>query len=124
MQAPSPSPLADAVAPPLGKAPGPFWRCVGALIAGRTSHGDTTVTLERVSFWLVLLSACFRWWQGEDIPASMASFLNLLVGAVFGQSALSTVGMVARKTAEAKVTVAEALAEAPPMPSASNWTTS
>lgn len=77
-----------------------LWRYAAALFASRTSHGDRTVCLERVAFWLTFLLCASRWGRGIDIPATLASFLNVLVAAVLGQGVLSTVGMVTRKTVD------------------------
>lgn len=88
--------------------PDAMWQKLGALVASRTSHGDKTVCLERVAFWLTFILCGSQWVQGRDIPPNLASFLNVLVAAVLGQGVLSTVGFVTRKTTDASVAVATA----------------
>lgn len=83
-----------------------LWAKVGALVASRTSHGDTTICLERIAFWLTFLLCALQWARGLDVPSSLGAFLNVLVAAVLGQSTLSTVGFVARKATDASVAVA------------------
>ena len=99
-------PEAVPIPPPLVPGPGAsfsarmrywIWKYVGTLLMIRGNHGDTVMSLERTAFVVMLCIAASTWSEEKEIPSTFASFLNLLVGAVFGQSALSTVGFLARQ---------------------------
>lgn len=99
-------PDAVPIPPPLVPGPGAsfgqrarYWcyKYVGTLLMTRGNHGDTVMSLERTAFIVMLCIAASTWSEEKEIPSTFASFLNLLVGAVFGQNALSTVGFLARQ---------------------------
>ena len=105
-------PQSQGVAFTLATMPGPeagraervrYWlyKYLGTLLMVRANHGDVVMSLERTSYAIVLLIALRTWCSGQEIPSTMASFLNVLVGAVLGQGALSTAGFLIRTKAAA-----------------------
>jgi hypothetical protein len=86
---------------PVQKAWFVLYACVGSLVTTRNSLGDVVASPERITFWVVLGMACRLWWRHDDLPPSMSSFLTVLVGAVFGHSALSTLSFAVRRVSAA-----------------------